>query len=453
MISAIVLAAGESKRMGRPKQLLEWQGKTLLGHVLESLMKSDAEDIVLVLGHEADRIGKSLPALQIKIVVNPDYKQGMASSLRQGLLAMDPRSEAFLVLLADQPGIDSEVMNRMIRDFQRADPRRGIVRPVYRGLRGHPVLIGIEYLQEALQLQGDVGARQILANHPTDILEIEVDQDGILKDIDTPEEYQKYVNRAGPRSMTLRQAFSIGTRESISLVGGGGKTTLLYALGRELSALGCGIILTTTTKILEPAPSPFLLQFLSNELGEIKKWVAENLNRHQSLLIARKRLPNGKLEGIYPEWAEEIFSMDGVSIIVNEADGAAGRPLKAPRDGEPVIPQNTTLLVPLIGIDGMGSPLDEEWVFRSAIASRLLNLPVGSTVTEDAITRLVMEWIKSGPAGARVVPLINKVDIPGGLEKAQKLARYLLSVDPARIRRVVLGQLQQLPAVKEVVPG
>jgi probable selenium-dependent hydroxylase accessory protein YqeC len=253
--------------------------------------------------------------------------------------------------------------------------------------------------------------------------------------------------------MTLVQAFSIGEKEVISLVGGGGKTTLLYALGRELSALGCGVILTTTTKILEPVPSPFLLQFISNELDDIKKWLAENLNRRQSLLIARERLPNGKLEGIFPEWAEEIFSMDGVSAIVNEADGSAGRPLKAPRDGEPVIPQNTTLLVPLIGIDGMGCPLDEEKVFRSAIASRLLNLPIGSTVTEDAIVRLVMESVKSGPAGARIVPLINKVDIPGGLEKAQKLARYLLSVDPTRIRRVVLGQLQQLPAVKGVMPG
>ncbi|MCX5823442.1 MAG: molybdenum cofactor cytidylyltransferase [Deltaproteobacteria bacterium] len=192
MISAIVLAAGESRRMGRPKQLLEWQGKTLLQHVLESLINSNADEIILVLGHETDRIRKSLPALQIKIVINPDYKQGMASSLRQGLLAMDPRSEAFLVLLADQPGIGPEIMNRMIREFQRADPRRGIVRPVYRGLRGHPVLIGVRYLQEALQLQGDVGARQILVNHPTDILEIEVNQDGILNDIDTPEEYQKY---------------------------------------------------------------------------------------------------------------------------------------------------------------------------------------------------------------------------------------------------------------------
>ena len=197
MISAIVLAAGESKRMGRPKQMLAWQGKTLLRQVLENLIRSDAGEIILVLGHEAEAISKSLTESQIKIVINPDYKQGMASSLRHGLLAMDPESEAFLVLLADQPDIGPEIMNRMIREFKQANPRRGIVRPVYRGLRGHPVLIGVRYLQEALQLQGDVGARQILANHPEDILEIEVNQDGILRDIDTPEAYRKYLKRAG----------------------------------------------------------------------------------------------------------------------------------------------------------------------------------------------------------------------------------------------------------------
>jgi molybdenum cofactor cytidylyltransferase len=198
MISAIVLAAGESKRMGRPKQMLAWQGKTLLRHVLESLINSDADEIILVLGHEAEAIRKSLPEFQIKIVTNPDYKEGMASSLRQGLLAMDPKSEAFLVLLADQPGIGPEIINHMIREFRQANPKRGIVRPVYHGLRGHPVLIGAQYLQEARQLQGDVGARQILIDHPEDILEIDVDQDAVLKDIDTPEEYRKYTKRTGP---------------------------------------------------------------------------------------------------------------------------------------------------------------------------------------------------------------------------------------------------------------
>jgi molybdenum cofactor cytidylyltransferase len=197
MISAILLAAGESRRMGRPKQLLAWQGKSLLLHVLENLIHSSADEIILVLGHEADRIRKSLPEFPIKIVINPNYESGMASSLRQGLLSMDPGSEAFLILLADQPGIGPEMINRVIREFQQADPKRGIGRPVYRGLPGHPVLIGAQYRQEALQLQGDVGARRILINHPEDILEIDVDRDVVLMDIDTPEEYQKYTRWAG----------------------------------------------------------------------------------------------------------------------------------------------------------------------------------------------------------------------------------------------------------------
>jgi molybdenum cofactor cytidylyltransferase len=199
MISAILLAAGESKRMGRPKQLLEWRGKTLLQHSLESLINSDAAEIILVLGHEADRIRKTLLELPIKIVINPDYKQGMASSLRRGLLAMDPESEAFLILLADQPGIGPEIINDLIRAFRQAEPKRGIVRPVYRGRRGHPVIIGAQYREEALQLlQGDVGARQILMNHPEDILDVEMVLDVILGDIDTPEEYRAYTKQAGP---------------------------------------------------------------------------------------------------------------------------------------------------------------------------------------------------------------------------------------------------------------
>jgi molybdenum cofactor cytidylyltransferase len=197
MISAILLAAGESRRMGRPKQLLEWQGKPLLLHVLENLIRSSADEIILVLGHETEEIRNCLPELPVKIVVNPDYKTGMASSLRQGLLSMDPGSEAFLVLLADQPCIGPDMVDRVIREFRRADPKRGIVRPVYRGTPGHPVLIGVRHLPEALQLHGDEGARRILMNHPEDVLEIEVDHDGVLMDIDTPEAYRDCMERSG----------------------------------------------------------------------------------------------------------------------------------------------------------------------------------------------------------------------------------------------------------------
>jgi probable selenium-dependent hydroxylase accessory protein YqeC len=116
-----------------------------------------------------------------------------------------------------------------------------------------------------------------------------------------------------------------------------------------------------------------------------------------------------------------------------------------------VVPQNTSLLVPMVGIDVLGCPLDEQHVFRSEIAAKLLNLPAGSRVTEEIIATLVAETIKNRPDKARVIPFINKVDIPGGLEQARNLARSLLGIDRGKIERVLLGQVQHSPAVKEIV--
>ena len=180
--------------------------------------------------------------------------------------------------------------------------------------------------------------------------------------------------------------------------------------------------------------------------------MSENMRRHPCLLIAREKLPNGKLEGIPPEWVDEIFCLDGVSVIVNEADGSAGRPLKAHREGEPVIPKNTTLIVPVVGIDCLGCPLDEVSVFRSEIASCLLDIPMGSMVTEEVVVRLLKEWMKSSPMGVRIVPLINKADLPGGQGKAQKLAQCLISTGMPIFQRVVFCSLRHSPAV-QVITG
>ena len=191
MISAIVLAAGQSRRMGQPKQLLEWQGSTLLQHVLRNVIRSIADETILVLGYEAEQIGKTLSGLPVRIVVNPDYPSGMASSLQRGLLAMEPISEAFMFVLADQPDVGPDMINAVIRTFRQTGLKRRIVRPVYRGMPGHPILMSADYRQDLLQLKGDVGARQILSDHPEDITEIEVDRDAVLVDMDTPEDYRK----------------------------------------------------------------------------------------------------------------------------------------------------------------------------------------------------------------------------------------------------------------------
>jgi len=251
--------------------------------------------------------------------------------------------------------------------------------------------------------------------------------------------------------LILEEAFALKDREVISLVGAGGKTTLMFALGKELPSHHKGIILTTTTKIWKPAASPHFALFLSDQFSEIKRWVIENVDKYPCLLIAQEKLDNGKLQGIHPQWVEEFQSFKDISTIVVEADGAAGRSLKAPREGEPVVPQNTSLLVPMVGIDVLGCPLDEQHVFRSEIAAKLVNLPAGSRVTEEIIATLVAETIKNRPDKARVIPFINKVDIPGGLEQARNLARFLLGIDRGKIERVLLGQAQGDPVVKEII--
>ncbi len=198
MISAVVLAAGESKRMGRTKQLLEWEGRTILQRVLENLSRSRVDEVILVLGHEAERIVQTLDTRRVKVVINKNYKAGMISSIQQGLINLNDTAEAFFIVLADQPAIGPEVFDRLIDEFRGILPKKSIILPAYRGRRGHPALFSAKYRQEALGITGDVGFRQVLEEHPEEILTVEMETDSILQDIDTPEDYRTQVKTNSP---------------------------------------------------------------------------------------------------------------------------------------------------------------------------------------------------------------------------------------------------------------
>jgi probable selenium-dependent hydroxylase accessory protein YqeC len=251
--------------------------------------------------------------------------------------------------------------------------------------------------------------------------------------------------------MKLEKAFCLEGREVISLAGGGGKTTLLFALAEELSSHRQGIILTATTKIWEPAPSPSFGLFLSPQFPEIEQWISHHLEDYSYLIVAQEKLSSGKLRGIPPQWVEGLASIPGASILLVEADGAAGRSLKAPRQDEPVLPSNSSLLIPVVGIDVLGCPLDDTHVFRAELAARLLGLNPGIEVTGEVVARLLAHLLRDKPPAARVIPFLNKVDLPGGLEKGRALARFLLSFKSLAIQRVVMGNAQRYPAVKEIL--
>lgn len=188
MISAILLAAGESKRMGQPKQLLPFGDKTLVEHALDNLLASRVDEVVLVTGNQADAVAKKVGKRPVKVVLNPDFRLGMSTSLKKGLISIDEDSKAVMVVLADQPFIDAALINRLLDEF--ASRGKGIVVPVFKGKRGHPIIFAIKYRDELLQLQGDAGAKALMERHPDDVREVVVASEHIHVDIDDMESYE-----------------------------------------------------------------------------------------------------------------------------------------------------------------------------------------------------------------------------------------------------------------------
>ncbi len=261
--------------------------------------------------------------------------------------------------------------------------------------------------------------------------------------------------------MRLREALNIGQHEVISLVGGGGKTTLMFALARELASIRKNVLTTTTTKILESEPwfygSPLLI--LEREDRRLMKLVTSGLTRFGYVTVASERLSEqGKLKGISPQTVDKLAKLVRIPFIINEADGAAHKSLKAPNASEPLIPESTTLVIAMVGIDALGAPLHEEQVFRCDIVSRITGLALGEIVSADAIATLLTHpdgIAKGSLATARIIPFINKIDLNNGLAKGRLLAAKILARNHHQIERIVLGQAQADDPVAEVIvaPG
>jgi molybdenum cofactor cytidylyltransferase len=198
-LAGVILAAGASRRMGRPKQLLRLDDRAMVQHVLDAAVASSLDEIVVVLGHEAAQVGAAirLPVgRSVRVTVNPEWASGQSGSLRRGLRAVDPRAAAVAILLADQPHLTAELIDRVAAAFLAgAAP---VVRPVYAGGRvpGHPVFLARRIWPEVDGLRGDQGARALLAAHPEWLRELPVAGEPPL-DVDTAEDYERALARAG----------------------------------------------------------------------------------------------------------------------------------------------------------------------------------------------------------------------------------------------------------------
>ena len=174
-IVGIILSAGESKRMGTPKQLLPWGKTIILQQVIDNATASRLGAILLILGSRADDIADKItipiPA-KTRILVNHDFKDGMSSSVKCGINNAPVDAEAYMLLLGDQPFIDPDIINKLIDSFH--THRQGIVIPIYEGQRGHPVIFDAKYKNELLAI-GDRGAKVVTDKHIDDICEVYVD--------------------------------------------------------------------------------------------------------------------------------------------------------------------------------------------------------------------------------------------------------------------------------------
>lgn len=188
-VSALILAAGSSARMGRPKQLLDWGGRPLVRAAAEVALAARLDPVLVVVGGARAEVEAALADLPLRIVDNPDYVAGQSTSLHAGIAALGPAADAVVVLLGDQPFVTAAIVDRLVADWQAS--AAPIVAPVYAGQRGNPVLFARAIFPELLVIQGDQGARAVLAADPARVRLVAFDDPRPLADIDTPEDYER----------------------------------------------------------------------------------------------------------------------------------------------------------------------------------------------------------------------------------------------------------------------
>jgi len=197
MISAILLAAGESRRMGEFKQLVSFRGKTFVANCVDNLLASGIDEVVVVTGHRADDVRKALAGRKISLVHNEHYQSGMSSSIKCGILAVSADARACLIALVDQPQISADVFRRVIEAYRQQPSLIAIASSSSR--RGHPILLDMRLRDEILGMDDSIGLRQVIQEHDRELVLIEVATESILFDVDLPEDYRR-INETAPVS-------------------------------------------------------------------------------------------------------------------------------------------------------------------------------------------------------------------------------------------------------------
>jgi molybdenum cofactor cytidylyltransferase len=252
-------------------------------------------------------------------------------------------------------------------------------------------------------------------------------------------------------TLTLAEALGIVHDDVVALVGGGGKTTAMFRLAREIAERGEQALTTTTTHIFgeQIALAPAHVGAADATPERLRAALATHRN---VLVVGSTDAVTGRAAGISAELFSRLRAWCPQVCLLNEADGSRGRPFKAPARHEPATPGETTVVVPIVGADVFGAPLDAERVHRPELVSALSGASMGAPVTPEIVARVLSHpegGLKNVPAGARVVMLINKVEMLADREPAHQTAERLLR--ERAIESVVLAALGADKAVLEVL--
>jgi len=235
----------------------------------------------------------------------------------------------------------------------------------------------------------------------------------------------------------------------VSIVGSGGKTTLMYHLAHELVKKGNKVITTTTTKIFPPHPSESPQLILSDKEEVLLNKTQKLIQKEKHVTIAESFI-GPKLKGLPPTFIDKIQKQKIADVILVEADGAKHCPLKAPNENEPVIPSSTTWTLPVVGLDGVGKINTKEYVFRPNYFSRLTGIKEGEIITPDSVAKVILHpegLVRGTPIKARILPILNKGEIEGGLDVGTKLALLILEARRISIVKILITSLKPTPKV------
>ena len=184
---AIILAAGESRRMGSPKMLLPFNGTTVIGQVIENVLAAGVIDTLVIAGADREEIIKAVKSYPVQHSYNDNFRSGMLSSVQCGFAFLPDHCHAALIVPGDQPMIGAMEIKKVMEAWKESG--KGIVMPVFNGKRGHPLVVDMKYRAEVLSLPEEDGLRALAVRHPDDVIEAETDDQSVLRDIDTREDY------------------------------------------------------------------------------------------------------------------------------------------------------------------------------------------------------------------------------------------------------------------------